>query len=239
MMSNRGKKYREALDLVDRDQSYSPEEAIELVKKTSYASFDASVDVHLRMSLDPRKADQQIRGMVLLPSGSGKTVRILVFAEGEAAKVAEEAGADYVGSDEFVEKIQQGWLDFDIAMAIPQMMSKVGRLGRVLGPRGLMPNPKTNTVLPAEDLTRAITEARQGRVEYRLDKTANVHMPIGKVSFSQEQLMNNFTAVMEAIVRARPTGTKGRQYVQRITLTSTMGPGIKVDVNEALALKSI
>jgi large subunit ribosomal protein L1 len=238
-MSNRGKKYRAALDLVDRDQAYSPEEAVDLVKKTSFTNFDASVDVHLQMSLDPRKADQQIRGMVLLPSGSGKAVRILVFAEGEAAKVAEEAGADYVGSDELVEKIQGGWLDFDIAMAIPQMMSKVGRLGRVLGPRGLMPNPKTNTVLPGEDLARAITEARQGRVEYRLDKTANVHMPIGKVGFSQEQLMSNLTAVMEAIVRARPSGAKGRQYVRRITLTSTMGPGIKLDVNQALALKSI
>ncbi len=238
-MSKRGKKYQEALDLVDREQAYSPKEAIELVKKTSFTNFDASVDIHLRMNLDPRKADQQIRGMVLLPSGSGKTVRILVFAEGEAAKEAEEAGADYVGSDELVEKIQEGWLDFDVAMAIPQMMSKVGRLGRVLGPRGLMPNPKTNTVLPAEDLARAITEARQGRVEYRLDKTANVHMPIGRVSFRQEQLMSNLTAVMEAIVRARPSGAKGRQYVHRITLTSTMGPGIKVDVNQALALKSI
>jgi large subunit ribosomal protein L1 len=237
-MSNRGKKYREALELVDRNTAYSPDAALELAKKTSFTSFDASIDVHLRMNLDPRKADQQIRGMVLLPSGSGKTVRILVFAEGEAARAAEEAGADHVGSDELVEKIQGGWLDFDVVMAIPQMMSKVGRLGRVLGPRGLMPNPKTNTVLPAEDLPRAITEARQGRVEYRLDKTANVHLPIGKASFSTEQLMSNFTAVMEAIMRAKPSGAKG-QYIRRITLTSTMGPGIKIDVNQALALKSV
>jgi large subunit ribosomal protein L1 len=237
-MSNRGKKYREALQLVDRDAIYSPDGAIELAKQTSFTSFDASIDVHLRMNLDPRKADQQIRGMVLLPSGSGKTVRILVFAEGEAAKAAEEAGADHVGSDELVQKIQDGWLDFDVVMAIPQLMSKVGRLGKVLGPRGLMPNPKTNTVLPAEDLARAISEARQGRVEYRLDKTANIHLPIGRASFSTDQLMSNFTAVMEAIKRARPSGAKG-QYISRITLTSTMGPGVKVDINQALALKSV
>jgi large subunit ribosomal protein L1 len=237
-MAHRGKQYREALKAVDRDRTYAPQEALALVKEISFAKFDASVDIHLRMNLDPRKADQQIRGMVLLPSGSGKTVRILVFAEGEAARAAEEAGADYVGSDELVAKVQEGWLDFDVAMAIPQMMGKVGRLGRVLGPRGLMPNPKTGTVLAPEDLPRAITEARQGRVEYRLDKTANVHMPIGKVSFSLEQLMANLTAVMEAIMRAKPSGAKG-QYIRKIALTSTMGPGVKVDVNEAIALKSV
>jgi large subunit ribosomal protein L1 len=237
-MPKRGKKYREKLNLVDRDQSYAPEEAIELVHKTSYEGFDASVDVHFRMNLDPRRADQQIRGTVLLPSGSGKTVRILVFAEGEAAKLAEEAGADYVGSDDFVEKIQGGWFEFDMAMAIPQMMSKVGRLGKMLGPRGLMPNPKTGTVIQGEDLPRAITEARQGRVEYRLDKTGNVHLAIGKVSFSKQQLLDNLTAILEAIVRAKPSGAKG-QYIQRITMTSTMGPGIKLDINQALALKSV
>jgi len=237
-MPRRGKKYREALALVDRNKAYSPDGAVELAKKTSFSGFDASIDLHLRMNLDPRKADEQIRGMVLLPSGSGKTVRILVFAEGEAEKAAEDAGADYVGSDEFVTKIQEGWFEFDVAMAIPQMMSKVGRLGKLLGPRGLMPNPKTGTVLPADDLPRAITEARQGRVEYRLDKTSNVHVPIGKSSFTEEQLMANLTAVMEAILRAKPSGAKG-QYVQRITITSTMGPGIKLDVNQALALKSI
>jgi len=237
-MPKRGKKYQEALNLVDRNQAYSPEEAIELVQKTSFTRFDASIDLHLRMNLDPRKADQQIRGMVLLPSGSGKTVRILVFAEGEAEKVAREAGADYAGSDDLVEKIQGGWFEFDVAMAIPQMMRKVGRLGKLLGPRGLMPNPKTGTVLPAEDLARAITEARQGRVEYRLDKTGNVHLAIGKVSFSKAQLMNNLTAVMEAIVRAKPSGAKGH-YIHGITMTSTMGPGVKVDTNQALALKSV
>ncbi len=237
-MAQHGKKYRENLKLVDRQQAYSPEEAIELVQKTSFESFDASVDLHLGMNLDPRKADQQIRGTVLLPSGSGKTVRIVVFAEGEAAKLAEEAGADHVGSDDLVKKIEEGWFEFDVAMAIPQMMGKVGRLGKILGPRGLMPNPKTGTVVQAEDLPRAVTEARQGRVEYRLDKTGNIHLSIGKVSFSQQQLMDNLTAVLEAITRAKPSGAKGR-YVNKITLTSTMGPGIKVDINQALAVKVV
>jgi len=190
----------------------------------------------LRMNLDPRKADEQVRGMVLLPNGSGKAVRILVFAEGEAAKIAQEAGVDYVGSDDLVQKIQAGWFEFDVAMAIPQMMRKVGRLGKVLGPRGLMPNPKTGTVVQADDLQRAITEARQGRVQYRLDKTGNIHLSIGRTSFSKEQLMGNLAAVMEAIVRAKPSGAKG-QYISRITLTSTMGPGVKLDINQALALK--
>ena len=237
-MPTHGKKYREKLNLVDTDRVYSPDEAIELVQETSYESFDASVDLHLRMNLDPRKADEQIRGTVLLPSGSGKTVRILVFAEGEAARFAEEAGADHIGSDELVKKIQEGWSEFDVAMATPQMMGKVGRLGKILGPRGLMPNPKTGTVVQAEDLARAITEARQGRVEYRLDKTANVHLSIGKVSFSTQQLLNNLTVVLEAIVRAKPSGAKGK-YIQRITMTSTMGPGIKIDINQVLALKSV
>ncbi|MBM4429913.1 MAG: 50S ribosomal protein L1 [Chloroflexi bacterium] len=237
-MPDRGKKYQEVAKLVDPNKAYSPEEALELVQKTSFAKFNASVDLHLRMNLDPRKADEQIRGMVLLPSGSGKTVRIVVFAEGEAEKVALEAGADFAGSDELVQKIQGGWLDFDVAMATPQMMGKVGRLGKVLGPRGLMPNPKTGTVLQPEDLARAIKEARQGRVEYRLDKTANIHVSLGKVNFTKDQLMGNLTAVMEAIVRAKPSGVKG-QYIRSITLASTMGPGVKVDTNQALALKSV
>ncbi len=237
-MPQHGKKYRENLKLVDRQQAYSPEEAIELVQKTSFEKFDASFDLHLGMNLDPRKADQQIRGTVLLPSGSGKTVRIVVFAEGEAAKHAEEAGADHVGSDDLVKRIEEGWFEFDVAIAIPQMMGKVGRLGKVLGPRGLMPNPKTGTVVQAEDLPRAVTEARQGRVEYRLDKTGNIHLSIGKVSFSQQQLMDNLTAVLEAITRAKPSGAKGR-YINKITLTSTMGPGIKVDINQALAVKVV
>ncbi len=237
-MPQHGRKYRENLKLIDRQQAYSPEEAIELVQKTSFEKFDASVDLHLAMNLDPRKADQQIRGTVLLPSGSGKAVRIVVFAEGEAAKHAEEAGADHVGSDDLVKRVEEGWFEFDVAMAIPQMMGKVGRLGKILGPRGLMPNPKTGTVVQPEDLQRAVTEARQGRVEYRLDKTANIHLSIGKVSFSQQQLTDNLTAVLEAITRAKPSGAKGR-YINKITLTSTMGPGIKVDINQALAVKVV
>ena len=237
-MPKRGRKYREAEKLVDRTKTYSPEEAIELVKQSSFGAFDASVDLHLCMNLDPRRADQLLRGMVLLPHGSGKQVRIVVFAEGEAAKFAEDAGADHVGSDDLAKKIADGWFDFDVAIAVPQMMGKVGRLGRVLGPRGLMPNPKTGTVVQADDLGRVVTEARQGRAEYRLDKTANVHVPIGKTSFSTEQLLGNLTAIMEAIVRAKPSGAKG-QYVKRITLTSTMGPGIKLDINQAVELKSI
>jgi len=232
-MAKRGKKYLEAAKLVDHDKAYTLAEAVELAQKTSIAKFDASIDLHLNMNLDPRKAEQQIRGIVLLPSGAGKTVRILVFAEGEAATIAQQSGADYVGSDDLVAKIQGGWFEFDTAMATPQMMSKVGRLGKVLGPRGLMPNPKTGTVLQPEDLARAITEARQGRVEYRLDKTGNVHVSVGKKSFSQEQLLSNLTAVLDAILRAKPSGVKG-QYVKKITLTSTMGPGVKIDLAQAL-----
>jgi len=236
-MSKHGKKYLEVAKLVDSTKSYSVAEAVDLVKKTSFAKFDASIDLHMNMNLDPRKAEQQIRGIVLLPSGAGKTVRILVFAEGEAATNAQEAGADYVGSDDLVTKIQGGWFDFDVAMATPQLMGKVGRLGKVLGPRGLMPNPKTGTVLQAEDLKRAITEARQGRVEYRLDKTGNIHVSIGKSSFSAEALVANLTTVLDAITRARPSGVKGI-YVKKITLTSTMGPGIKLDLNQALTARA-
>lgn len=236
-MPKHGKKYLEAVKLVDQAKAYSPAEAVDLVKKTAYAGFNSSVDLHLHMNLDSRKADQQIRGTVLLPSGSGKTVRIVVFAEGEGAKAALDAGADEVGSDDLVQKVQGGWLDFDVAMATPQMMGKVGRLGKVLGPRGLMPNPKTGTVIQPEDLPRAIREARQGRVEYRLDKLGSIHVPIGKVNFAQEQLMANLTALMEAIGRAKPSGVKGI-YIKRISMASTMGPGIKLDVNQALELKA-
>ncbi len=236
-MTQRGKKYREVIALVDRNIAYTPEQAVDLVKKTSFAKFDASVDLHLRMNLDPRKADQQIRGTVLLPAGSGQQVRILVFAEGDTARLAQEAGADFVGSDDLITKISEGWTDFDVAIATPRMMGKVGRLGRILGPRGLMPNPKTGTVVPDEDVGRVVSESRQGRAEYRLDKTANVHVTIGKVSFTPEQLLSNLTAVMEAIVRARPSGAKGT-YIKKATLSSTMGPGIKLDVNLAQSLKA-
>jgi large subunit ribosomal protein L1 len=237
-MPKHGKKYLEAVKLVDQAKTYTPKEAVDLVKKTAYAGFDSSVDLHLRMNLDSRKADQQIRGTVLLPSGSGKTVRIVVFAEGEGAKAAMDAGADYVGSDDIVQKIQGGWLDFDVAMATPQLMGKAGRLGKVLGPRGLMPNPKTHTVIQPEDLPQAIREARQGRVEYRLDKLGVIHVPIGKVSFTEEQLMANLTALMEAIARSKPSSVKGI-YIKKISMAATMGPGIKVDVNQALELKAV
>jgi large subunit ribosomal protein L1 len=235
-MSKHGKKYQDALKQVDRTQYYSPERAIELAKSTSYANFDATVEVHMRLGVNPRHADQQVRSVVLLPHGLGKEVRILVFAEGEAEKIARDAGADYVGSDDLVEKIQEGWLDFDIAISIPQMMGKVGRLGRILGPRGLMPNPKAGTIVPAEDLPRAIRESRLGKVEFRVDKTANLHVPIGKVSFPSEKLVDNMAALFEAVKKAKPPSAKG-QYVRKITLATTMGPGIKLDTSQALALE--
>jgi len=236
-MSRRGKKYRKAAELVDPMEAYAPAEAVALVRKTSTVSFDATVELHLSMGVDPRHADQQVRGVVLLPHGTGKQVRILVFAEGEAEKIAQDAGADYVGLDDLTKKIQGGWVDFDVAIAIPQVMSKVGRLGRVLGPRGLMPSPKAGTIVQSEDLPRLIQETRLGRVEFKLDKTANIHAPLGKVSFSEEQLHDNLTAFMEAVMRAKPTGAKG-QYVKKVVLASTMGPGIKVNPMEATILKA-
>jgi large subunit ribosomal protein L1 len=233
----RGKKYREAVAKVDRKHLYSPQEALGLVKETSYADFDATVDVHVRLGVDPRHSDQQVRGSVLLPQGLGKEVRVLVFVEGEGAKAAEEAGADYVASDdEWVAKIQGGWTEFDVAIAVPEMMGKVGRLGRVLGPRGLMPNPKTGTVAPAQDLPRLVQEAKAGRVEFRLDKAANLHVSIGKASFSVEKLLDNFAAVMEVVRKARPASAKGT-YLRRITVASSMGPGIRVDPMQAQTME--
>ncbi len=232
-----GKKFAAAQAKVNRDQYYSPREALALVKDTSITKFDATVEVHLRMGLDPRQADQQVRDVVVLPNGLGKTVRVLVFAQGEAATIAQTAGADVVAdSDEWINKIQAGWTDFDVAISTPDMMGKAGKLGRVLGPRGLMPNPKAGTVVNAEDLPRVIEEARAGRVEFRLDKTANIHVPLGKVSFSEEKLFENFAALMGAIHKARPAAVKGI-YVRRITLSSTMGPGIKVDSNLAQSME--
>lgn len=236
-MPKRGKKYLEALKKVDRNRLYSPQEAIQLVKETAYANFDASVDLHIRLGVDPRHADQQVRGVVLLPNGLGKTVRVLVFAAGDAARIAEAAGADYVISDdEGIKKIQDGWTDFDVAIAVPDMMGKVGRLGRILGPRGLMPNPKTGTVVPPEDLPRVIQEAKAGRAEFRVDKTANLHIPIGRVSFSNQALLENLAAAMDAVKKARPTAAKGT-YIRKVTLASSMGPGIKVDPVAAQALE--
>jgi len=236
-MAKHGKKYLEAKGKIDPEHNYSPDEAVTLVKETSFTSFDATVEVHLRMGLDPRKADQQLRDTCIMPHGLGKTVRILVFAQGEGASTAKEAGADIVADDdEWIKKIQDGFTDFDVAIATPDMMGKAGRLGRVLGPRGLMPNPKAGTVVQPDDLQRAIEEAKAGRVEFRLDKTANVHVPIGKVSFSEEMLRENFAALMIAIRKARPAAAKGG-YIKKITLTSTMGPGIKVDPHQALSME--
>jgi len=236
-MAKRSRKYREALEKIDRTQLYSPLEAVKLVKETSYVNFDATVDTHFRLNVDPRKADQQVRGVILLPHGLGKTVRVLVFASGEAEKIAEEAGADYVASgDELINKIQGGWTEFDVAIAVPEMMGKVGRLGRVLGPRGLMPNPKAGTIAPEDELPRLIEEAKAGRVEFRVDKTANLHIPIGKVSFPVEKLLDNFTAVVDVVKKARPPASKG-MYMRKIIVTSSMGPGIKVDPIQAQALE--
>jgi len=228
-MAKRGKKYLAAREKVDREKNYEPQKAISLVKETSTTKFDETVEVHMRMGLDPRQADQQVRDVVVLPHGLGKTVRVLVFAQGEGATLAREAGADYVAdTDELIQKIQDGWTDFDVAIATPDMMGKAGRLGRVLGPRGLMPNPKAGTVVPADDLPRAINESKAGRVEFRLDKTANLHVPIGKVSFDEKQLFENMAALMSAVRKARPPAAKG-SYVRKLVLASTMGPGIKVD----------
>lgn len=235
-MAKHGKKYNEAVSKVDADKLYDPKEALALVKETSYAKFDASVEVHMRMGLDPRQADQQLRDVVILPHGLGKTIRVLVFAQGEGAKNAKDAGADFIADDdEWIKKIEGGWADFDVAIATPDMMGKAGRLGKVLGPRGLMPNPKAGTVVPAADLERAINESKAGRVEFRLDKTANVHVNIGKVSFDVDKLYDNLASLMSAIRKAKPAAAKGT-YVKKVTLTSTMGPGVKLDPNQALAM---
>ncbi|MGN0378265.1 MAG: 50S ribosomal protein L1 [Butyrivibrio sp.] len=228
----RSKKYVEAAKLVDRATLYSAEDAVALVKKASTAKFDETVEVHIRTGCDGTHADQQIRGAVVLPHGTGKKVRILVFAKGAKATEAEAAGADYVGGEELIPKIQnEGWFEFDVVVATPDMMGVVGRLGRVLGPKGLMPNPKAGTV--TMDVTKAINDIKAGKIEYRLDKTNNVHVALGKVSFTEEQLTDNFKAVMDAIVKAKPSAVKGA-YLKNITLSSTMGPGVKVDVSKFL-----
>ena len=223
-----GKKYNEAAKSVDRATFYELEEAVALTKKTATAKFDETVEVHIRTGCDGRHADQQIRGAVVLPNGTGKTVKVLVFAKGDKVNEAEAAGADYVGGDELIPKIQNdGWLDFDVVVATPDMMGVVGRLGKVLGPKGLMPNPKAGTV--TMDVTKAINDIKAGKIEYRLDKTNIIHCPIGKASFTEEQLLQNVNALLDAIVKARPSALKG-QYLRSITLSSTMGPGVKVSV---------
>ncbi|MEH7334725.1 50S ribosomal protein L1 [Neobacillus drentensis] len=231
-MAKKGKKYLEAVKLVDRTKAYPIAEAIELAKQTNFVKFDASLEVAFRLGVDPKKADQQIRGAVVLPNGTGKTQRVLVFAKGEKVKEAEAAGADYVGDAEYINKIQQGWFDFDVIVATPDMMGEVGKLGRVLGPKGLMPNPKTGTV--TFDVTRAINEIKAGKVEYRVDKAGNIHVPIGKASFENEKLVENFTTVFETMLKVKPSAAKGT-YMKNVTVTSTMGPGVKVDPSTVAA----
>ena len=233
-MPKRGRKYQEAAAKIDRDKLYARAEAVKLVKETAFTKFDPTVEVHFRLGVDPRHADQQVRAVVNLPHGLGKTVRVLVFAEGEDATLATEAGADIIADDEVIKQIQGGWTEFDVAIAVPSMMGKVGRLGRVLGPRGLMPNPRAGTVAPGSDLPRLIEEAKAGRVEFRVDKTSNVHAPIGKASFTEKQLMENLQTVIDSVKRARPASTKG-VYVRRMVLANTMGPGIRLDPLEAMS----
>lgn len=237
-MPKQGKKYREAAEKVDRNKLYEPTEALTLAKETSFTKFDSTIEVHIRLGVDPRHAEQQVRDTVMLPFGLGKSVRVLVFAEGDAARAAQQAGADFITDDETIQRIQDGWMDFDATVATPDMMGKVGRLGKILGPRGLMPNPKAGTVVPEDDLPRAIEELKAGRVEFRLDRTANLHVPIGKASFEVNQLYGNFAALMDAIKRARPASSKGT-YLRKITLTNTMGPGIRVDPNAATLMETV
>lgn len=234
-MAKHGKKYQQAANLLDKSRKYPPEEAIELTQKAYYAKFDETVELHMRMGVNPRASDQQVRGVALLPNGLGKTVRVLVFAQGEAEKVATEAGADYAGGDELIKKIEDGWLDFDVSIATPDMMPKVAKLGRILGRRGLMPNPKAGTVVQPQDLARAISETQKGKVEFRLDRTAIIHLPIGKVSFDRDKLLENLGAIVEAVLKAKPSGVKG-QYIKTMSLCTSMGPGIKLDLSATLAL---
>ncbi|MEW6243198.1 MAG: 50S ribosomal protein L1 [Bacillota bacterium] len=224
-MAREGKKYKESAKLIDRERLYEPEEAVNLLKQTAKAKFDETIDVAVRLGVDPRHADQMVRGAVVLPHGIGKEVRVLVFAKGEKAKEAESAGADIVGAEDIVERIQGGWLEFDVAVATPDMMGMVGRLGKILGPKGLMPNPKTGTV--TFEVAKAIKEIKAGKIEYRTEKTGIVHAPIGKVSFSEEKILDNYYTLMEALIRAKPAAAKG-QYVRSITMSATMGPGIRI-----------
>jgi large subunit ribosomal protein L1 len=231
-MADHGKRYQDAVKLVDRTRAYTPDEAVALVKETSTVKFDASVEAHLRLGVDPRHADQMVRGTVVLPHGTGKIVRVAVFAQGEKAQEALRAGADEVGAEDLVKKIEAGWLEFDVAIATPDTMGQVGRLGRILGRRGLMPNPKAGTV--TFDIERAVKEVKGGRVEFKVDKGAIIHVPFGKVSFDEAQLAENLAVLVDAVNRARPSGAKG-QYLRTLSITSTMGPGVRVDIPAVLA----
>ncbi|MBN1231701.1 MAG: 50S ribosomal protein L1 [Anaerolineales bacterium] len=236
-MAKRGKQYRAAKEKIDPEKLYSPQEAVALLKETAFTKFDSTAELHVRLGVDPRHADQQVRDVIVLPNGLGKTVRILAFVQGEAAATAEEMGVDFICNDEEgIKRIQNGYTDFDVAIATPDMMSTVGRLGRVLGPRGLMPNPKAGTVVPPNDVARVIDEAKAGRVEFRVDKTANLHVPFGKVSFDEDKLYENLRALIVAIKKARPAASKGT-YLRRVTVSSTMGPGIRIDPSLARSLE--
>ncbi len=234
-MGNQGKRFLEAAKAIEEGKQYSPQEAVALVKKVATAKFDETVELHMRINVDPRRSDQQVRGTAVLPAGLGKQVRILVFAQGDGAKAAQDAGADAVGADDIIKQIEEGWLEFDVAMATPDMMSKVSRLGRILGRKGLMPNPKSGTVVPPQDMPRAVREARLGRLEFRVDRTSIMHVPIGKASFAEEKLLENLTALLTAVMENRPSGVKG-QFVRSAYLTTTMGPSISLDLNTTLAL---
>ena len=236
-MAKQGKNHQEALKAVDRNHNYAPDEAVELAKETARAKFDETLEIHLRTGSDPRHADQLIRGVALLPHGLGKEVRVLVFAAGEAATAARQAGADHVGDDDLVQRIEGGWLDFDVAIATPDMMGKIGRLGRVLGRRGLMPNPRAGTVVQPQDFGRAVQEAKQGRIEFRLDRSGIIHAPLGKVSFEKEMLMENLNSLVDTVVRARPSAVKG-QFIRTAYITTTMGPSIRLDVPRLLAMNN-
>ena len=234
-MPKHGKKYREAAAQVDKSRLYSPQEALALLKKISYSAFDGTVEVHMRLGVDPRHADQMVRGTAVLPHGTGRTVRVLVFAQGDKAREAEEAGADYVGAQDLIQRIEGGWLDFDVAVATPDMMGQVGRLGRILGPRGLMPNPRSGTV--TFDVGRTVRDVKAGRVEFRVDRTALVHVPIGKVSFDDQRLLENLSTLMDAVAAAKPSGAKGT-YIRSVHLAATMSPGIRLDPSTAQSLRA-
>jgi large subunit ribosomal protein L1 len=231
----RGKQYTAKAALIEGAKNYPPDEAVRLAKETSYAKFDETVELHVRTGLDPRHAEQQLRGTALLPHGLGKPVRVLVFAEGEAARLAQEEGAEFVGGDDMIKQVEEGWTDFDVALAQRELMGKVGRLGRVLGPRGLMPNPRAGTVVEGQDIAKAVRDAKQGRVEFRLDRTSIVHVPIGKVSFEEEKLLENLATLVQEVVKNKPSGAKG-QFIRSMTLATTMGPGISLDLTPTLAL---
>jgi len=233
-MAQHGKRYLELAKLVDNDKKYVPDEAIKVLKETAKAKFDQTIEVHFRLGIDPRHADQQVRSSANLPAGTGKKVRILVFAQGDGDRAARDAGADFVGADDLIKQIEGGWLDFDVALATPDMMGRVGRLGRVLGRRGLMPNPRSGTIAPPEDLGRVINEVRGGRLDYRNDRQGNLHMAIGKTSFDEMQIKQNLLSVIDSVNRAKPTGAKGT-YIRTIALASTMGPSVRLDTAVAIA----